>query len=121
MQGRLVGDGTRIPIRPFSDYKTKFFCWKKDCNTPFSTENLLEIHDRFYHTEYPLGGESSKREENPNQKIRGDAEDVIMDAEIVPKEPSEDRMYQTMLKMSSQFFDEFLGKVRKEELPVEGG
>jgi len=122
MPGRILGDGTRIPILPFSDYKNRFFCMKNHCNALFFTADLLAVHERFCHSNHPLGGESPETEQRCNRKIRANSDDVVMDAEIVPKEQSEgDRMYQTMLKMSSQFFDKFLGKARREETPAEGG
>ena len=122
MPGRLLQDGTRLPSRPFSVHKNRLFCVKNQCNTLFFSEDLLAIHERFCHSEHALGGESPATKERCNRRLRGDAEDVIMNAEVVVEEQSEeDRMYQTMLKMSSQFFDEFLGKARRGEIPAEDG
>jgi hypothetical protein len=125
MPSRILGDGTRMPTCPFSNYKNRFFCVKHNCNTLFFAENMLKDHETFCHSEHPLGGEdASETEQRDNRRGRGKPEDVIVDAEIVGKEPTDEgKVYQTMFKMASEFFDNFLRRGRIGETPggkVEG-
>jgi hypothetical protein len=125
MPSRILGDGTRMPTRPFSNYKNRFFCMKHNCNALFFTENMLKNHETFCHSEQPLRGEdASETEQMDNGRIRGRPEDVIVDAEIVGKEPTgEGKVYQTMFKIAFEFFDNFLRRGRRGETPggeVEG-
>jgi hypothetical protein len=98
---------------------------KHNCNTLFFAENMLKDHETFCHSEHPLGGEdASETEQRDNRRGRGKPEDVIVDAEIVGKEPTDEgKVYQTMFKMASEFFDNFLRRGRIGETPggkVEG-
>jgi hypothetical protein len=98
---------------------------KHNCNALFFTENMMKNHETFCHSEHPLRGEdASETEQIDNGRIRGRPEDVIVDAEIVGKEPTgEGKVYQTMFKMAFEFFDNFLRRGRRGETPggeVEG-
>jgi hypothetical protein len=85
---------------------------------------MLKNHETFCHSEHPLGGEDASGTEQTNRRIRGKPEDVIVDSEIVGKEPTDDgKVYQTMFKMASEFFDNFLRRGSRGETPggeVEG-
>jgi hypothetical protein len=86
---------------------------------------MLKNHETFCHSEHPLGGEdASETEKMNNRRIRGKPEDVIVNAEIVGKEPTDEgKVYQAMFKMASEFFDNFLRRGSRGETPggeVEG-
>lgn len=69
-------------------------------------------HEMFCHREHPLGaGESSQEGRKSNSRTREKAEDVIVNVEMVEaRQMDEEKVYQTMLNMSSEFFDGFLGR-----------
>jgi hypothetical protein len=119
MPGRILGDGTLLPARPFSGNNNRFFCMKNRCNALFITSDLLAIHERFCHSEHPLADRSSRTE---TRRIIEKADDTVTNVEIMEeKQLEEDKVYQTMLKMSSKFFDEFVGRGRRCGIPAECG
>jgi hypothetical protein len=70
-------------------------------------------HKMFCHWEHPLGEEDPFEMEQTNKRrIRGNASDIIADMEI---EGEEDKIYQGMLKIGSEFYDEFQAKKRSGE------
>jgi hypothetical protein len=85
---------------------------KDNCNALFFTEEDLENHEEFFHSEHPLGGVNCiETEQTDNKKSKGKLEKVVTHLEIEKVPSAEDEIYRTMIIMSSEFFDEFLGKV----------
>jgi hypothetical protein len=86
---------------------------KDSCNAFFFTEDDLENHKTFCHSEHPLGGVNCIGTVQTDSKTsRGKVEKVVTHLEIEKEPPAEDEVYRTMIMMSSEFFDEFLGRVR---------
>lgn len=96
-------------IHPFSGQKNRFFCMKNHCNALFFTEEKLANHEKFCHSEHPLGGEDSpeKSETTAAEEPGVGVENLKVQERI---ETDGDKVYKTMVKMSSAFFGEFLGR-----------
>jgi hypothetical protein len=86
---------------------------KDRCHALFFTEEELANHEIFCHSEHPLGGgDSSEVNQTDTKTSTGWVEEVV----VMSKEPAEEGdVYKTMIKMSCELFDEFLGKVRAFE------
>jgi hypothetical protein len=86
---------------------------KDNCNALFFTEDDFANHETFFHSEHPLGGVNCiETEQTDNETSGGKVEKVVTHLESEREPSAEDEVYRTMVMMSSQFFDEFLGKVR---------
>jgi hypothetical protein len=99
---------------------------KDNCNALFFTEDDLTNHETFCHSKHPLGGVNCiETEQTDNKASRGKDEKVVTHLEIEKEPSSENEVYRTMTMMSSEFFGEFLGKVRVFEFGgerrVDGG
>jgi hypothetical protein len=104
---------SRRQIHPFTNRKTRYFCLKDNCNALFFTEDDFATHETFCHSEHPLGGVNCvEKEQTDNKTSRGKVEKVVTHLEIEREPSTEDEVYRTMVMMSSEFFDEFLRKVR---------
>jgi hypothetical protein len=82
---------------------------KDHCNALFFTKDKLANHEKFCHSEHPLkDGVSPKT-------LRSKSGDELGVAVVHPiaeekEQTGEDKVYKTMVKMSSAFFDELLWK-----------
>ena len=86
---------------------------KDNCNALFFTEDNWANHETFCHSEHPLGGVNCVETEQTDTKTsRGKVEKVVTHLEIEKEPSAEDKVYRTMVMMSSEFFDDFLVKVR---------
>lgn len=89
---------------------------KDHCNALFFTKEELASHEIFCHSEHPLGGGDFSEIDQTDKKTSSSR---VEEVAVKLKEPTEeDDVYKTMLKMSSEFFGEFLGRERVFERSV---
>ena len=81
------------------------------CNALFFTEQKLANHEKFCHSEHPLGGgdASGPLKEIPTREAEVEVETMKVNERM---ETDDDKVSKMMMKMSSAFFGEFLGKGR---------
>jgi len=109
MPSSFLDKSAFAPIRPFRGHKNRFFCMKNNCNALFLTEEKLANHKKFYHSKHPLAdGDSSETLE----RIKREETEIGVETLKVERkvEMGEDKVYKTMVKMSSAFLVEFLRK-----------
>ena len=81
---------------------------KDHCNALFFTEEKLANHEKFCHSEHPLGGAESSE----TLKRTSIEEIEVIENPIVggTEQAGEPEVYEAMVKMSFAFFDDLLGK-----------